>query len=76
VTHASLLNNASGDTNLIFWRTPSRTEMSRGLEHTDMDRDSLLERGTGRDLKPSSAYETIPASEDEGLDLVDANKMF
>jgi hypothetical protein len=76
VTHASLLNNASGDTNLIFWRTPGCTEMSRGLEHTDLDRDSLLERGTGRDLKPSSAYETIPASDDEGIDLVDANKSF
>jgi hypothetical protein len=74
VTHA---NNAPGNTNLTFWRTPCGTEMLRGLEHTDMDRDSLLERGTGRDLKPSSAYETtIPASDDEGLDLVDANKMF
>jgi hypothetical protein len=78
VTHASLLNNASGDTNLIFWRTSSRTETSRGgLEPTDSDRDSLLEHGTGRVFQPSSAYDDdIPASSDEGLDLVDAHRMF
>jgi hypothetical protein len=62
----------------IFWRTSNRIETSRGgLERTGGDRDSLLERGTGRVFQPSSAYDDdIPASSDEGLDLVDAHRMF
>jgi hypothetical protein len=76
VTHASLLNNASGDTNLNFWRTPSRTGMSRGgLERTDSDRDSWVDRETRRGLKPSSAYDILEC-DDEGLDLVDASRLF
>jgi hypothetical protein len=73
VTHASLQNNASGN---IFWRTSSRTGMSRsGREHTNTDRDSLLELETGWGVKPSSAYD-IPDSDDEGLDLIDASRLF
>jgi hypothetical protein len=76
VAHASLLNNASGDTHSNFWRTSSRTGMSRsGPEHANTDRDSLLERETGWGVKPSSAYD-IPDSDDEGLDLVDASRLF
>jgi hypothetical protein len=74
VTHASLLNNASGDTRLNFPSTPGDTGPSRsGLEHEDYNRDSLSEVGAGQDLGRSFNFPESDYS-DGGIDLVDVDR--
>ncbi|KAH7380482.1 hypothetical protein DE146DRAFT_793699 [Phaeosphaeria sp. MPI-PUGE-AT-0046c] len=73
VTHSSLLNNASGETNFDFSGMSGRTETSRGgLEHTDRSRDSLLEYQAW-----SSPRRVLYGNSDtdDGVDLVDPDRI-
>lgn len=74
VTHSSLLNNASGETNLSNSGMSGRTETSRGgLEQTDRSRDSLLVHDAGSG--PRRFLHGSPNPDDWQLDLVDPNRI-
>lgn len=79
VTHASLLANTSGDSDLLSSRMFSHSQTSRsGLEHPSHNGASFCARaqancgGIGREREHASGYDIPkPDSEDEGLHLVD-----